>query len=163
MIQTYTYAYDATWQDKLASYKIGTAAALPITYDVIGNPLNYDGWTYTWEKGRQLKQMASSEKTVEFAYDANGLRVQKKVIEGSTVTTTDYFLHGKLLTHQKVTTTVNGVQQGEPEQMHFFYDAQSRPAMVNFNGTLYTYVHNLQGDIVAIVDSMGAKGGRIQV
>ena len=40
--------------------------------------------------------------------------------------------------------------------MHFFYDAQSRPAMVEFNGALYSYVHNLQGDIVGIVDSAGS-------
>ena len=31
--------------------------------------------------------------------------------------------------------------------MHFYYDAQSRPAMVNFNGAYYMYLHNLQGDI----------------
>ena len=41
------------------------------------------------------------------------------------------------------------------DKLHFFYDAQSRPAMVNFNGTFYSYVHNLQGDIVGIVDSAG--------
>ena len=40
--------------------------------------------------------------------------------------------------------------------MHFFYDAQSRPAMVEFNGVLYSYVHNLQGDVVGIVDSAGS-------
>ena len=40
--------------------------------------------------------------------------------------------------------------------MHFFYDAQSRPAMVEFNGALYSYIHNLQGDIVGIVDSAGS-------
>ena len=40
--------------------------------------------------------------------------------------------------------------------MHFFYDAQSRPAMVDFNGALYSYVHNLQGDVVGIVDSAGS-------
>ena len=37
-----------------------------------------------------------------------------------------------------------------------FYDAQSGPAMVDFNGALYSYVHNLQGDIVGIVDSAGS-------
>ena len=41
------------------------------------------------------------------------------------------------------------------DKLHFFYDAQSRPAMVEFNGTFYSYVHNLQGDIVGIVDSAG--------
>ncbi len=39
--------------------------------------------------------------------------------------------------------------------MHFFYDAHSRPAKVEFNGTLYTYLHNLQGDIIGIVDHSG--------
>ena len=39
--------------------------------------------------------------------------------------------------------------------MHFFYDAQSRPALVECNGNLYSYAHNLQGDIVGIVDSSG--------
>ena len=40
--------------------------------------------------------------------------------------------------------------------MHFFYDAQSRPAMVEFNGAIYSYVHNLQGDIVGILDNAGS-------
>ena len=40
--------------------------------------------------------------------------------------------------------------------MHFFYDAQSKPAMVEFNGAVYSYVHNLQGDVVGIVDSAGS-------
>ena len=157
-IETIPYAYgDANWKDKLTIYDNE-----PITYDAIGNPLSYDGWTYTWEKGRQLKQMASSEKIVEFAYDANGLRVQKKVIEGSTVTTTDYFLHGKLLMHLTRTVKVDGVQQGEPEQMHFFYDSQSRPQLVQFTNAegekaTYSYLHNLQGDIIGIVDSTGTK------
>jgi len=83
---------------------------------------------------------------VEFAYNHNGLRVQKKVTENGVTTTTDYRLHGKLITH---------LTQGENE-MHFHYDANSRPAMAEFNGVCYTYVHNLQGDIVAIVDSTGA-------
>ena len=41
--------------------------------------------------------------------------------------------------------------------LHFFYDAQNRPAIVVYNGTAYGYVHNLQGDIIAIVDSAGTK------
>ena len=84
--------------------------------------------------------------TVEFKYDHNGLRTQKKVTSGSEVTTTEYTLHGKLVTH---------LTRGSDE-MHFFYDAQSRPAMVKFNGALYSYIHNLQGDIVGIVDSAGS-------
>jgi len=40
-------------------------------------------------------------------------------------------------------------------ELHFFYDAQSKPAFVEYNGTKYRYIHNLQGDIVAIVDAAG--------
>ena len=41
------------------------------------------------------------------------------------------------------------------EELHFFYDAQSRPTFVKWNNAMYRYVHNLQGDIVGIVDSNG--------
>ena len=132
---------DSNWRDKLTAYD-GQA----ITYDAIGNPLNDGTWTYTWEKGRQLKQMSKTGMTVEFSYNHNGLRTQKKVTKSDgTVETTDYTLHGKLITH---------LARGEDE-MHFFYDNESRPAMVDFNGTYYSYVHNLQGDIVGILDNAG--------
>ena len=55
-------------------------------------------------------------------------------------------LHARQITH---------LTRGS-DALHFFYDAQSRPAMVKFNGALYSYVHNLQGDIVGIVDSAGS-------
>ena len=60
-------------------------------------------------------------------------------------------LHGKLVTEMK-RSTADGT-----DVLHFFYDAQSRPAMVKWNGVMYSYVHNLQGDIVAILDSEGNK------
>ncbi len=44
------------------------------------------------------------------------------------------------------------------EVLKITYDAQSRPAMVKYNGTWYGYVHNLQGDIVGILDNAGAEG-----
>ena len=71
-----------------------------------------------------------------------GLRVQKK--KGTVVT--DYILSGKNITHMTVT---------GGHTLHFYYDAQDRPAQVNYNGTMYRYVHNLQGDIIAIVDAAG--------
>ena len=74
-----------------------------------------------------------------FEYNADGERVQK----ANKGVTTEYTLHGKLITHLK---------QGANE-MHFYYDAQNRPAMVNFNGAYYMYLHNLQGDVVGLVDS----------
>ena len=84
-------------------------------------------------------------KTIEFKYNSAGLRVQKKVTANGKTEVTDYTLHGKLVTHMTVGS----------DKLHFFYDAQSRPTKVNFNGVTYTYFHNLQGDVVGILDNDG--------
>ena len=90
------YTYDATWKDKLTSYD-GMAVTYEAAGSDIGNPLTYDGWSYNWIEGRKLSQMSKGSTTLEYAYNASGLRTQKKVTVGSAITTTDYFLHGKLL------------------------------------------------------------------
>ena len=54
-------------------------------------------------------------------------------------------MHGKNVVHMTSGT----------DEMHFFYDAQNRPAVVVYNGTAYAYVKSLQGDIVAILDEDG--------
>ena len=46
-------------------------------------------------------------------------------------------------------------EMAHQDKLHFFYDEQNRPAKIEFNGTMYTYLHNLQGDIVGIVDNAG--------
>ena len=136
-LETVTYTYgDANWRDKLTAVN-GNA----IRYDAIGNPLSDGTWTYTWQNGRQLQKMQKSGVTAEFVYNADGLRVQKTV----NGVVTDYGLHGKNVVHMK---------RGADE-LHFFYDAQNRPAVVVYNGTAYAYVKSLQGDVVAILDENG--------
>ena len=136
-LETVTYTYgDANWRDKLTAVNGST-----IRYDAIGNPLNDGTWTYTWQNGRQLQKMQKAGVTAEFVYNADGLRVQKTV----NGVVTDYVLHGKNVVHMK---------RGNDE-LHFFYDAQNRPAVVVYNGVPYAYVKSLQGDIVAILDENG--------
>jgi len=136
-LETVTYTYgDATWRDKLTAVN-GNA----IRYDAIGNPLSDGTWTYTWQNGRQLQKMQKSGVTAEFVYNADGLRVQKTV----NGVVTKYTLHGKNIVHM-----TSGA-----DELHFFYDAQNRPAVVVYNGTAYAYVKSLQGDIVAILDENG--------
>ena len=136
-LETVTYTYgDANWRDKLTAVNGST-----ICYDAIGNPLNDGTWTYTWQNGRQLQKMQKSGVTAEFVYNADGLRVQKTV----NGVVTKYTLHGKNIVHM-----TSGA-----DELHFFYDAQNRPAVVVYNGTAYAYVKSLQGDIVAILDENG--------
>ena len=139
-VQTDSYIYgDANWKDKLTAYNGQT-----ITYDAIGNPLNDGTWTYTWAKGRQLQSMHKDDETVSFLYNEDGLRVRKTA---TSTGTTNYTLHGKNIVH-----LVNG-----SDSMHFFYDARNRPAVVVFNGVDYAYIYNVQGDVIALVDSTGRR------
>ena len=136
-LETVTYTYgDANWRDKLTAVN-GNA----IAYDAIGNPLNDGTWTYTWQNGRQLQKMQKAGVTAEFVYNADGLRVQKTV----NGVATKYTLHGKNVVHMTSGT----------DELHVFYDAQNRPAVVVYNGTAYAYVKSLQGDILAILDENG--------
>ena len=136
-LETVTYTYgDANWRDKLTAVNGST-----IRYDAIGNPLSDGTWTYTWQNGRQLQKMQKAGVTVEFVYNADGLRVQKTV----NGVATKYTLHGKNVVHMTSGT----------DELHFFYDAQNRPAVVVYNGTAYAYVKSLQGDVVAILDENG--------
>ena len=136
-LETVTYTYgDANWRDKLTAVN-GNA----IRYDAIGNPLSDATWAYTWQNGRQLQKMQKVGVTAEFVYNADGLRVQKTV----NGVATKYTLHGKNVVHMTSGT----------DELHFFYDAQNRPAVVVYNGTAYAYVKSLQGDIVAILDENG--------
>lgn len=46
---------------------------------------------------------------------------------------------------------------GDSNTLHFFYDAQNKPAVAVFNGTAYAYLYNLQGDVIGLFDSNGTK------
>ncbi len=86
--------------------------------------------------------MSKDGETVSFVYNEDGLRIQKTATGTGT---TKYILHGKNIVH-----LTNG-----QEEIHFFYDARGRVAVVEYNGTAYRYMHNLQGDVVAIIDGSG--------
>ena len=130
---------DANWKDKLTAFN-----GASISYDAIGNPTSDGTWSYIWEKGRQLQQISKVGEVVRFVYNEDGLRVQKVAV---TTGTTNYTLHGKNIVH---------MTQGS-NSLHFFYDAQDKPAVVLFNGTAYAYLYNLQGDVIGLVDSNGTK------
>ena len=129
---------DSNWKDKVTA--IGGKT---ITYDAIGNPLTYDGWSFTWEAGRMLASMVKNGTNAQFTYDHNGLRI-KKVVNG---VTTDYTLSGKNVVH---------MTQGGRD-LHFFYDAQGKPGMVTYNDVDYVYVYHLQSDVVALIDANGTQ------
>lgn len=102
--KTVNYSYDdENWKDKLTAYD-GKA----ITYDEIGNPLTYDGYTYSWEGGRRLKGIKGNNNTISHKYNDEGIRTEKTV---NGVTTT-YILNG-----DSVLLETTG-----DEKIHYTYD-----------------------------------------
>ena len=89
--------------------------------------------------------MVKNGDAVYFYYNEDGVRLQKTAT--GTTGVTKYSLHGKNIVH--LTTAKNN--------LHFFYDARNKPAVVTFNGTAYAYLYNLQGDVIALIDSNGKK------
>ena len=81
----------------------------------------------------------------------------KKVVTTSEATeTTEYILNGKNVAELiKTTVTTGASPTTTTDRQHFYYDTQGRVALVDFNGIKYSYVHNLQGDVIGILDSSG--------
>lgn len=139
--KTVNYGYDDTnWRDKLTSYD-GQA----ITYDEIGNPLSYRGYTLTWQNGRQLATLSGNGVTASYTYDVDGLRTSKTV----NGVKHEYYYVGNTLQYEKFGTT----------ELWFFYDADGNPSGVRYkNGsttTDYYFVCNWRGDVIRIYDGAG--------
>lgn len=136
-----TYEYtDTSWKDKLTKINGDN-----ITYDANGNPLSYrDGMTFEWENGRILKKINTSDKSVQMSYDSNGMRTQKSV-DG--VKTNYYYDSNKNLI---------ALVKGN-DTLLFYYDSDGSATSFSYNGTMYFYVKNLQGDVIRIIDLAGTE------
>ena len=136
-VPLHTFAYnDANWRDLLTSFD-----GNEITYDAMGNPLTYNGYTFTWERGRLLTRIYGNGQDIRFTYDAAGRRTSRTV----NGVTTRFYYAGNLLMRQ-----CDGI-----DTLDFAYDASGRAIGFNHNGTPYFYLHNLLGDVVAISDAQG--------
>ena len=130
---SYTYG-DSNWKDKLTAYNGNS-----ITYDQIGNPLSYhNGFSFTWQKGRQLASATSGTTTVNYIYNSDGYRTAKTVGETEIL----YTLEG-----DQVLFELNG-----DVELRYFYDAAGAPIAFSMGSDpiLYLYRKNLQGDITGV-------------
>ena len=140
---TYTYG-DNSWGDLLTEYNGDT-----ITYDGIGNPLNYrDGIFFTWGNGRQLQSYTKNNSTINYTYDNNGMRLSKDV--GNTHYT--YLYQNGLLVKETI---------GE-KILDYSYTSGGKILSVRYKtnasdtGVYYYYAINSRGDVIGLYDHTGA-------
>ena len=126
----YNYG-NSSWTDLLTSYN-----GQNITYDAIGNPTSYLGYTLKWN-GRQLSSLSGNGTTASYKYDADGLRSYKKV---NGVETTYQYVGDKLMYEKRGTT-----------EFYYYYNSFGNLAGIKYvqNGTEYMVyaVCNMRGDV----------------
>ncbi len=126
----YNYG-NSSWTDLLTSYN-----GQNITYDAIGNPTSYLGYTLKWN-GRQLSALSGNGTTASYKYDADGLRSYKKV---NGVETTYQYVGDKLMYEKRGTT-----------EFYYYYNSFGNLAGIKYvqNGTEYMVyaVCNMRGDV----------------
>ena len=154
---TKSFGYtNASWPDLLTS-----VTANGTTKDVLyegqsqtsdlpssGNPITYyngKDYTFTWTKGRQLASATVDGKQVSYTYDMSGVRTSKTV-NGTTYNYTT--LSGKVMR-----------QTWGNKSLEFVYDDGNQPFAMIYNdgstSTLYYYVLNAQGDVIALLNANG--------
>ena len=176
---TKTFGYDEAHPDRLASYNGKT-----ITYNANGGVDSYDGWNYSWSKGklssisktsnaRALKPNLSPTKTYSFTYNALGQRVTSSysnfwsndsivsVGTGEVVNYTKQYKYdhvGRLL--EEIVNSDRYGMGSYSETLRYLYDDSSIVGVQYTNGAntnAYYFLKNLQGDVIAIYDANGAK------
>ncbi len=135
----YGYSSNSMWKDLLYTFD-----GQSITYDGCGNPTSYyngNSYTFEWAEGRRLVSAVTGDSTISYVYDMNGLRTSKVTADAAS---TYYYAGGKLFREVRGTDTLD-----------FFYDQSGTPYALKYNGTIYYYILNLQGDVMAMVDADG--------
>ena len=148
----------------LSSYNNGMTTVSYQT-DAMGNPIRIsDGGivkTLNWGEGRMLLGVQTNASNYsQYTYNTDGLRTKKIVAVNGIKTTTEYVwgdngLAGKIIRDGTATTTVIPHYDIEGEAVGFTVKCvPSRLSSPSTTNT-YTYVKNLQGDVLRILDSNG--------
>ena len=141
-IKAYGYE-DSEWKDALTSYN-----GQSITYDAIGNPIQYrNNITFSWKHGRNLASAATEVYNLTYTYNADGKRAEKQKTNRETgqIETHYYEYNGDILINER---------WGE-EELWYLHDESGSYIGFTYNGTTYYYVKNLQGDVTGIADEEG--------
>ena len=128
-----------------------TATVTTYQADNMGNPTKITkgstSATLSWGRGRMLTGITwNSTNYVNCEYNADGLRAKKTFVRNGTTTVTEYIWGENGLA---------GMVSGN-NTVIVLYDVEGEPAGFMVNGIAYTYIKNIQGDVMQILDSNGS-------
>ncbi|MCL2843659.1 MAG: hypothetical protein FWE28_09450, partial [Oscillospiraceae bacterium] len=134
------------WRDLLTQINLN-GAITNVNYDGnTGNPLNWHGGaSLTWARGRQLQRLQRTGVDVTFTYDHSGIRTGKRVNRNGAITEHTFYTQNGTIVGE-----TRRHPNGNIDRLEFVYDEAGRPLQLIFNGRIYNYVLNLQGDVQQI-------------
>ena len=123
------------WKDQLTKYNSDV-----IIYDEIGNPQKIgENISLNWINGRQLNSYIDLNNTVNYKYNAEGIRINKTVNN----ILTRYYLEGQKIIFE---------QTGE-NVIYYIYSDIDGLIGFKYNDNMYYYQKNCNNDIIKILDN----------
>lgn len=113
--------------------------------DEMGSPTEIGPETLAWGEGRMLTEITHGGEVSRYTYNSDGLRESKSVTRNGRTVQTQYVWGDNGLA-----AAITGKQT-----VVVLYDAESEAVGFSVDGTVYTYVKNLQGDVIRILDKDG--------
>lgn len=123
------------WKDQLTKYNSDV-----IIYDEIGNPQRIgENISLNWINGRQLNSYIDLNNTVNYKYNAEGIRINKTINN----VLTSYYLEGQKIIFE---------QTGE-NVIYYIYSDVDGLIGFKYNDNIYYYQKNCNNDIIKILDN----------
>ena len=138
LLASHNYLYNnLLWEDQLTCYDTEE-----IKYDKIGNVSKIGNADLFWINGKELNKYVDniSNKTIDYKYNIDGIRISKTVngIE------TKYYMDEN-----------NIIFEENPNNIiYYLYDLDGVIGL-NHNGNIYYYIKNYHNDIIGIIDNNG--------
>ncbi|WP_176013907.1 RHS repeat domain-containing protein [Victivallis sp. Marseille-Q1083] len=125
------------------------------TYDADGNMLTRDGWTQTWNAENRLIKAEKGTAKLEFAYDYMGRRIEKKVYNGSTLTSHIRFVYDGY----KLIEELNGLSNNAVLRRYVWQSVMFDSPLTVFDAAAnktYFYQTDANKNVTDLTDSAGA-------
>ena len=116
-----------------------------ITYSSTGQPNIFLGWKIEYDM-KNIKVVKNDDYIFEYEYNANGIRIGKKIKNGDNEENISFVLEGSNIISEVHTGSANYT-------INYFYDSNNEIIGFTYDGNKYLYLKNLQNDIIGILDS----------